>query len=115
MVKYGKVWGTTCPIEQNASLEFHRIEIKAGFECSKHCHQHKFNGFMVESGELEIHVWKNNYDLVDITVLKSGEYTKVPPGEYHKFVCKQDTICYELYWSELSHDDIVRETVGGQS
>ena len=113
MTVLGKVWGTTQPIETNNQFEFHRIDIKAGFECSKHKHVHKFNGFYLVSGQLEIHVWKNDYDLVDVTVLNAGDYTKVSPGEFHKFVCKEDSVCFETYWVEFNHNDIVRESVGG--
>lgn len=108
----GKVWGNTRRIEANPFFEFHRIEINAGGQCSKHLHKYKWNGFWVESGELEIHVWKNDYDLVDVTVLHAGEYTAIPPGEYHLFKCNKDTVCFELYWAEFDHNDIERETVG---
>ena len=46
-VKAGKVWGQTELIHANGVLEFHRIEFKAGFKCSEHEHQYKFNGFFV--------------------------------------------------------------------
>jgi mannose-6-phosphate isomerase-like protein (cupin superfamily) len=108
----GKVWGKTELIEANSSLEFHRIEIKAGGICSKHKHKYKWNGFFVESGKLSIKVWKNNYDLVDDTILEAGVYTRVAPGEYHQFEALEDTIAYELYWANFDHEDIERETVG---
>jgi len=84
-MKAGKVWGQTELLEANGVLEFHRIEAKAGGVCSKHKHKFKWNGFFVESGEMIIRVWKNNYDLVDETILGPGQYTKVAPGEYHQF------------------------------
>lgn len=112
-MKFGKIWGTTMSIEANSSFELHRLEITAGYECSKHKHNHKYNGFFVEKGVLEIHVWKNDYDLVDVTVLHPGDYTKVAPGEFHKFVCVEDSVCFEYYWVEFNHDDIERESVGG--
>ena len=34
--KAGKVWGETELILANSSLEFHRIDYKAGGVCSKH-------------------------------------------------------------------------------
>ena len=114
-MKAGKVWGLTELVEANGVLEFHRIEIKAGGVCSKHRHKYKWNGFFVESGELEVHVWKNNYDLVDVTTLGAGEFTKVPPGEYHQFRAVLDTVAFELYWAEFDHNDIERETVGSLS
>lgn len=108
----GKVWGQTELIEANSSLEFHRIEIKKGGTCSKHKHRYKWNGFFVESGSLLVRVWKNNYDLVDETVLHKGQYTRVAPGEYHQFEALEDTIAFELYWANFDHEDIERDTVG---
>lgn len=111
-MKSGKVWGITQMIEANATLELHRIEANKGGTCSKHLHQYKWNGFFVESGKLLIRVWKNSYDLIDETIIGKGEYTKVPPGEYHQFEALEDTIAFEIYWSELLHNDIKRETTG---
>jgi quercetin dioxygenase-like cupin family protein len=108
----GKVWGVTSLIEANSSLEFHKINIKKGGVCSKHKHKYKWNGFYVDSGKLIIRVWKNDYDLVDETVLSAGDYTKVSPGEYHQFEALADTQAYELYWAEFDHEDIERESTG---
>jgi len=110
----GKVWGQTELLEANSSLEFHRIEIHSGGVCSKHQHKHKWNGFYVESGRLLIRVWKNNYDLVDETVLETGQYTRVAPGEYHQFEALENTVAFEIYWVALDHEDIQRDTVGFQ-
>lgn len=111
-MKAGKVWGTTELIEANGVLEFHRIEMKAGGVCSKHLHEYKWNGFFVESGEMRVKVWQKDYDLIDETILKAGEYTKVKPGLYHKFECVKSGVAYELYWAEFAHQDIKRESVG---
>ena len=109
----GKVWGSTALLESNSSLEFHRITVVKGGRCSQHLHQHKWNGFFVESGSLLIRVWRNNYDLVDETVLTAGQYTRVAPGEYHQFEALADTVAFEIYWAgELAGSDIVRRTVG---
>lgn len=108
----GKVWGNTELVEANGVLEFHRIEIKRGGVCSKHKHKYKWNGFFVEKGSLLIRVWKNNYDLIDETILGDGMYTKVSPGEYHQFEALDDTVAFELYWAEFNHVDIERESVG---
>jgi mannose-6-phosphate isomerase-like protein (cupin superfamily) len=108
----GKVWGQTKLIEANGVLELHRIDVVAGGKCSEHCHQSKWNGFYVESGKLLIRVWKEKYSLVDETILGPGDYTKVPPGEFHQFVALTDVVAYELYWAEFDHDDIRRRSVG---
>ncbi len=109
----GKIWGNTRIVFQSPVFEVHRIEIVKGGFCSKHCHLSKFNAFYIEHGELEITVWKNEYDLVDITKLKALERMTVSPGEYHQFKALDDCIAYELYWAELDHSDIVREDHGG--
>lgn len=108
----GKVWGTTQQIVANGVLELHRIEATAGSRCSMHKHKHKWNGFVVESGRLKIVVRKGSYDLVDVTILGPGEYTQVPPGEYHRFEALEDTVAYEIYWAQFDHGDIEREDVG---
>jgi mannose-6-phosphate isomerase-like protein (cupin superfamily) len=114
MNKAGKVWGLTELIHANGVLEFHRIEIMGNSHCSKHMHRYKWNGFFVEKGKLKIKVWKNNYELVDETILEPGDFTAVSPGEYHQFEALEDTIAFELYWAEFSHNDIERENVGGR-
>tara|TARA_B100000287_G_scaffold122092_1_gene113870 strand:- start:5689 stop:6033 length:345 start_codon:yes stop_codon:yes gene_type:complete len=111
-MKAGKIWGKTELVEANSALEFHRIEMKKGGVCSKHLHEFKWNGFFVESGSMIVRVWQNDYDLVDETTLKAGDYTKVKPGLYHQFECIQSGVAFELYWAEFNHNDIVRENVG---
>ena len=58
--------------------QLHKINIKAGYKCSEHKHEHKWNGFYVISGVLEIHVAKNNYDLTDVTTLRAGRRSVGP-------------------------------------
>ena len=108
----GKVWGTTELIEANCALEFHRIEMDVGGVCSKHKHEYKWNGFYVEKGSMLIRVWQQDYELVDETVLRPGQYTKVKPGLYHQFECLSTGVAYELYWAEFNHNDIKREVTG---
>ena len=112
MIKEGKVWGQTIPLLQSRAIEIHRINVNLGGYCSKHAHQSKFNAFYVISGELEIKRWKQ-YKLVDSTHLFDGDLSIVPPGEYHQFEAHQETEALEIYWTELNHSDIIRETIGG--
>ena len=111
----GKVWGQTELVHANGVLEFHRIEFKAKGTCSKHKHAFKWNGFFVESGEMIVRVWQNDYDLVDETVLKAGDFCQVKPGVYHQFEGVKDGVAFELYWAEFNHDDINRRTSGRKS
>jgi quercetin dioxygenase-like cupin family protein len=133
MIKEGKVWGQTIPLLQSTGVEIHRINIELGGYCSKHAHQSKFNAFYVISGKLEIKRWKEyklidstwlnagdleirrwkEYKLIDSTWLNAGDLSIVPAGEYHQFHAHQETEALEIYWAELSHNDIIRENVGG--
>ena len=108
----GKVWGNTELIHANGVLEFHRIKIEQGGTCSKHKHNFKWNGFFVEKGMLIVRVWKNDYDLVDETILTPGDFMQVKPGLYHQFEGIKDGVAFELYWAEFDHNDIDRETNG---
>ena len=112
-MKAGKVWGQTELIHANGVLEFHRIEYKAGFKCSEHEHQYKWNGFFVESGKMLVRVWQDDQDgLVDETILEAGDFTQVKTGKIHQFEGLEDGVAFELYWAEFNHNDIVRRTVG---
>jgi len=112
-MKAGKVWGTTWALLQTPLIELHEIEVRQGGRCSKHKHAHKHNAFYVLEGSLRISVFKNNYDLVDVTTLEAGEFMVVSPGEYHFFEAKSDTKALELYFPEVLSADIIRENVGG--
>ena len=111
-MKAGKIWGQTELIHANGVLEFHRIEYKAGYKCSEHEHQFKWNGFFVESGKMLIRVWQNDYDLVDETILLPGDFTQVKPGCIHQFEGIESGVAFELYWAEFNHNDIKRRTIG---
>ena len=111
-MKAGKIWGQTELIHANGVLEFHRIEYKAGFKCSEHEHQFKWNGFFVESGKMMVKVWQKDYDLVDETILNAGDFMRVKPGVFHQFIGMEDGVAFELYWAEFDHNDIKRESVG---
>ena len=112
----GKVWGSTKKIFQKNNVSINRIEVGKGGYCSWHRHKNKYNMFFVEKGMIEIQVEKNNYKLTDITTLMDGEFTVVPPGEYHRFCAStHGAIVYEIYWTdnELDEEDIERKSVGG--
>lgn len=112
-MKAGKVWGTTELIFRNPLIEFHRISIKEGGFCSTHKHEYKWNLFYVQEGTLQVHVHKNDYDLIDTTTLRGTQWTTVKPGEYHSFEAISDVLAFEIYYPEPLTDDIVRKTVGG--
>lgn len=111
--KSGKVWGHTSKIFDKNNVTISRIHAKKGGFSSTHCHKKRFNAFFIEKGKLLIKVWKNDYDLVDETIVSDGEMCSVPPEEYHAFEALEDTIAYEIYWVQIDDDDIVRKDHGG--
>ena len=109
----GKIWGSTQSLFLKNNVEIHRIEVNEGGYCSKHKHDHKYNAFFVEKGQLKIIIWKNDYDLIDETIISDKQMSVIKPQEYHKFIALEDTVAYEIYWTELDSNDIVRENCGG--
>ena len=116
MVRRGKIWGSTSTIFNKNNVEIARIEVKEGAYCSKHLHKYKYNMFLVERGVLEVTIYRYdaNHVIEDVTILNDGDSTFIEPNLYHKFCAKEDTIAYEIYWTELDSNDIVRESVGGR-
>ena len=53
-------------------------------------------------------------NIVDETIISTGECTTAPPGEYHMFESLEDSVVYEIYWVSLDDHDIVRENHGGK-
>lgn len=111
-MKHTKIWGSTFLIFQNPLFEVHRIFIKRGGYCSKHYHKYKYNMFYVEEGQLKITVYPVNNPFVE-TILLSGEQTTINPNEFHRFEAMEDTTAYEIYYSNMQADDIIREDDGG--
>ena len=113
--KQGKVWGETSCLFSKNNVEIHRILANKGkgAKCSNHQHKNKFNMFFVEEGTLLVRVWKNDYELVDETILNPGDSVTVKPGEFHQFENRSDSvIAYEIYWTELDPNDIERKDCG---
>lgn len=108
----GKVWGVTTEVWRSPHVEVHVINVRKGGQCSRHLHTHKHNLFFVSEGVLRIEVWKNDYDLCDVTELQAGQTMVVPPGEYHRFTALEETRALEVYWAESSSSDIKRTDVG---
>jgi mannose-6-phosphate isomerase-like protein (cupin superfamily) len=107
----GKVWGKTQLVFANGTSEMHVLAIQSGGFSSKHKHLGKWNRFLVLSGELEVHVFRDQ--MTDVTTLKDGQITDVPPGVWHKFYAKSNVVCIEIYWSSLEAADIERKDTGG--
>lgn len=113
-MKAGKIWGDTESLLVTPMIEVHRINVLPHMHCSMHKHNMKWSMFYVIKGELEIHQKKTDYELIDVTKIKAGEWTTVPPGEYHMFQSNDlETQALEIYYLEAISTDIIRESVGG--
>lgn len=113
-MKQGKSWGDTTAVIINPFCEMHFININPWSRCSKHKHNFKTNLFFVTLGELIIKTYKDG-EVVDETLLQEGEWTKVPPGEFHEFQTRsQHCQAIELYYPEGIKDDIIRLDQGGK-
>jgi mannose-6-phosphate isomerase-like protein (cupin superfamily) len=114
-----KVWGSTTTLLSNPMVSFHRAEVKAGFRCSIHKHDHRHNGFFVEEGEIHVVLFDDRdpsrpAEKVRYT-LNQGDFFSVEPGVYHRFECYRDSVLFELYWAaSVQPDDITRLDVGGR-
>lgn len=107
-----KFWGHTQCIFIGPISETHYLNINEGGFCSEHCHLHKWNRFFLIKGSLKIIIYRDGGQ--DETILKPGNFTDVPPGDFHKFEALEDCECLEIYWvDQLETDDIKRRSVGG--
>lgn len=107
----GKVWGTTQTLFCANNVEISRIRPRAGYRCSRHQHDGKYNLFYVIAGQIVVHTTKDGLD--DQSVLGPGQYTYVKPGDKHHFEALVDSDVLEIYWVTLDPGDIQREDQGG--
>lgn len=114
MNKQSKVWGDTSKIFCKNNVEIHRLNINAGGYCSIHHHNFKYNQFFVESGEIDVVIFRDN-GITETTTLRPNEQSTVPPKMKHQFKAIKDSVVYEIYWVALEGEDIVRQTVGGNT
>ena len=110
----GKIWGSTESLFNHNNVECHRIKIKAGYASSWHVHNSRQNEFYIISGKLVIQSHKNDYKLIDNTLLCDGDKTYVPVNERHRFIALTDVDALEWYWVNLNYDDIKRTDHGKQ-
>lgn len=119
MIK-GKSWGTTEDLLSTGIVEVHRIRVVGFGHSSWHHHERKHNGFVLVSGSLDIEVDEDpgatrNKTRRTCVTLKAGDFTTVPPGAVHRFVCGTGSgaVALELYYPDALSEDIVRRDLGG--
>jgi len=63
--------------------------------------------FFVESGKIVVHRWENN-NLIS-TVLNQYDTIIISPNIYHQFEALENSIVYEIYYTKLNDNDIIRD------
>lgn len=111
--RQAKVWGDTQLLFAHNCVECHRIAFRAGWQSSRHRHEHKWNRFVILEGELRVVIFRER-GKQDETIVCSGQVTDVPPGIWHRFEGIQDGVALEFYWTTLEAGDIERADVGGK-
>ena len=107
-----KIWGTTQCMYVCEKSETHYLKINAGSFCSRHKHLMKWNRFCLLHGKLKVIIYRPNSE--DTTILEAGQFTDVPPGDFHRFEAIEDSECLEIYWvDDLDMFDIERSDSGG--
>jgi len=86
----GKVWGQTTEFFRNALV----------------------SALYVISGKLKITIWRDKH-MKDVTILKEGQTSAIPPGFWHCFEALEDSEVIEIYQVLLHDPDIERRTQGG--
>lgn len=119
-IKYeDKVWGKVFHIFDEITA-VSLLEVKSGFCCSIHKHEHRWNHFFVISGVLKVNFFRKSGDSFEPwynRILLTGESIKVSPGTIHQFEVLGSGRIVEAYWTtdgtEVNLDDIVRYSQGG--
>jgi quercetin dioxygenase-like cupin family protein len=107
MNKIEKIWGETSELLNINNVSINRLNITKNSKCSKHYHQHKYNVFYIENGSIFVHTWQDNK--IISTLLNKGDSLVISPGIEHQFESVEDSIVYEIYYTSLDNNDIIRQ------
>lgn len=62
--------------------------------------------FFVESGKIIVRRWEQD-SIID-TILSNQNSITIEPNIYHQFESLEDSIVYEIYYTKLDSDDMIR-------
>lgn len=112
MIRELKIWGERWLIRKDSTHAVSFLKIKKGYRCSWHCHQTKYNLFVVIHGTLEL-VIEELGEKQKIKLDRGQEFT-IKPGQWHEFRGVSDCECIEEMYVEYSESDIERKKVGSK-
>lgn len=109
-----KLWGQTQSVLVTDKVHVATAFIKKGGYSSKHLHKNNWNRFVVQSGVLQIDIYRNNK--TETIELRAGDVLDVEPNLKHRMTALEDVHLTEIYWSatdEFDVEDIQRDDTGG--
>lgn len=107
-----KIWGERWLVRKDSTHAVSGLLIKAGYRCSWHVHETKFNIFVVLRGQIRLIISEMGKRVP--VVLKAGESFVIKPGQWHEFQGVEDAIVIEEMFVKYDESDITREIVGGR-
>ncbi len=117
-----KVWGRVAHVFTSGGVAVDCLEVKAGYQCSRHHHADKSNTFLVVSGTLLVVKWPDsgvNGTPTTGTRLTPGQTCTVETNVDHKFLVIESGVVIEYYTATegelVRADDIVRIDKGDKS
>lgn len=110
-----KFWGLTARVVKRPGFTVHHLVVVPGSFCSRHLHKHRFNGFFVTKGELNIKEFSGpENERISETRLRMGDYYEVAPRIVHQFESSEGAEALEIYFlPDVDEADITRFSVGG--
>jgi len=113
-----KVWGKVLHIFSSEHAAVSCLEVKKGYQCSRHSHRERANMFCVQEGAIEIEEWNSTGSRLS-TMLGPGSSYVVPSGILHRFRVIESGMMVEVYWPDVEggkvrSDDIERLDTGGK-
>jgi len=114
-----KCWGRVQHIFANPYAAVSKLEVEAGWMCSRHLHQFRFNMFAMTSGIILVEHCRGPGSVILRTLLRAGETLTVSPGDLHRFRVVEGGSLVEVYWPKdpthpCDSNDIKRLDVGGR-
>ena len=119
-----KIWGTRTRLLETESVVIDRLEIKKGGFCSVHSHKFKNNLFCLESGNVEIQLYKlcglphqdewTDYKMSYTTLLSIAQPELIESNLFHRFKALKYSVLYEIITNiNVMENDINRVLPAG--
>jgi mannose-6-phosphate isomerase-like protein (cupin superfamily) len=110
-----KCWGEVWHLFASDHAAVSHLKLNAGFQCSRHYHEHRVNQFAVLSGKIAVDEWFG--DEVRTIELTPGRFHTVYSLVIHRFRVLESGEIVEVYYpdndGQVRINDIVRLDEGG--